>query len=367
MTTISAYASLFSNFGFDQYAAQQLSLGSVVKKESLVQQVISTRFGLSLFFATLFVMFGYSYSKNEVEFFLFAFQGITILAFSLNLQFYFVAERKTITIALIKTGVSLGILLCSLLLISGYDDLSKVTLINGTVTFVIYLLALLYALSRWHTGIHCVQINQMVELIKKASPLGLAMFMVQIYYSADIVFLGFTNPGTELGYYTGAYKIILILTIIPPLVYMVFLPELAKIESNHFQNSVTKLYIRILIISGAITSALFFLFAEQIVILVLGNEYIPATVIFRILLVNVFLVFVNVAIAHLFIAWNKHKKYFVVVSSGAVANILANVVLIPAYGIYGAAIATVIAEGAVCATALYYHHSLFGLMSRKTM
>lgn len=367
VTTISAYASLFSNFGIDQYAAQRLSLGSIEQKETFVQHVLITRFGLSLFFAALFILLGYSYAATEIEFSLFAFQAITILALSLNLQFYFIAEKKTITIALIKTLISLGILLFTLLFVSGYIDLPKVTLIHGVVTLIVYFVAVLYFFPVWRERIWLPSIHRMIEILRSAAPLGIAMFMVQIYYSADIVFLGFTNPGVELGYYTGAYKIILILTIIPPLVYMAFLPELSKIQAHHFQNRVTVLYIRVLILCGVIVSVLFFIFATQIIVLVLGGEYLPATGVFRILLVNVFLVFVNVALAHLFIAWNQHKKYFVIVSSGAVANILANVVLIPLYGIYGAAVATVIAEGAVCVVALCYHHSLFGLMSREKM
>jgi O-antigen/teichoic acid export membrane protein len=90
--------------------------------------------------------------------------------------------------------------------------------------------------------------------------------------------------------------------------------------------------------------------------------------VFTILLVNLFMIFVNVSLAHLLVAWNHHKKYLIVVSSGAIANIACNIMLIPTYGIIGAAIATVCAEVVVLGTTLYYHNRLHGLFaSRKEM
>ena len=67
------------------------------------------------------------------------------------------------------------------------------------------------------------------------------------------------------------------------------------------------------------------------------------------------------------IAWNQHKKYLLVVASGAGANILANIILIPLYGIYGAAIATVIAETAVFVMAIYFNKKIFGLFTDTGM
>ena len=48
----------------------------------------------------------------------------------------------------------------------------------------------------------------MKALVRHSFPLGVSALMIQIYHSADIVFLGFTNPGIQLGFYTGAYRII---------------------------------------------------------------------------------------------------------------------------------------------------------------
>jgi O-antigen/teichoic acid export membrane protein len=76
---------------------------------------------------------------------------------------------------------------------------------------------------------------------------------------------------------------------------------------------------------------------------------------------------VNVALAHLLIAWGENRSYLFVVSSGAAVNIVLNFVLIPLYGINGAAIATVCAEAAVCVAAWYYLRKTFHFSIAKVI
>ena len=113
----------------------------------------------------------------------------------------------------------------------------------------------------------------------------------------------------------------------------------------------TKEYILVVIGSGIVIVGTCYYFSKDIIALVLGTQFAPSTTVFEILLLNAFLIYVNVALAQLLMAWGENRSYLFVVASGAVVNIVLNFVLIPMYGINGAAIATVCAE-AQCALRL---------------
>jgi O-antigen/teichoic acid export membrane protein len=362
---VSAYFILFSNFGIEQYSAQQLSSRDIPAEDTVIEKVIGARLLLSSIFVIVFLIFGIFYSRNQSVFFLFVFQSILIIAFAFNLQFYFVAANKIRLLALLRGGTSLVILFGAIVFITESSDLPKVTLISGMTTLVFFLWSVYYVFSHASRSIVIPTYRDIITLLKNAAPLGISALMIQIYHSADIVFLGFTNPGIELGYYTGAYRIINVLSIVPGLWYLIYLPELAKISKSHFSSRRTKEYIVITIGSGIFITAVCYIFSIELITMLLGKEYIPAKTVFNILLVNTFMIFVNVALAHLLIAWNHHKNYLVVVSSGAIANIVGNIMLIPSYGIIGAAIATVSAEVVVFGTTLYYHQRLHGLFAQR--
>lgn len=364
VSAISAYVVLFSNFGVEQYAAQSLAARPLNENKELIGNVLGSRVILSLALIIPFIGFGILYSNTSGEVWLFVFQSIFILAYALNLQFYFIATKNINTLALIKTAVSSSILVCTYLIIKSPSDLSLVTLVSGTITFLVFIWGVRYLFRKERLRYNIFSSTNILPLLKNAAPLGVSALMIQIYYSADIVFLGFTNPGVELGYYTGSYRIILFFTLIPGLIYSIFLPELAKITSNHFRNSYTRIYIGLLISMGCILTVISYIWAEEIIGLVLGETYLPAVSVFRILLFNVFMVFVNVALGNLLIAWNMHNKYLLVVAFGAVTNIVFTFVLIPRYGIYGAAVSTVLAECAVFVAALHYTKIYFGLFKK---
>jgi O-antigen/teichoic acid export membrane protein len=363
VSSVSTYVILFSNFGIEQYSAQRLSVSNSSSKDNLIGTVLGTRSMLSVLFIFLFIVFGYFYSNNESEFLFFIFQTTFILAFAFNLQFYFVALKQIKILALLKIGTSLAIFLCSVFFIANSSDLSKVSLINGIITLSFFMIGLKYAIGRKDWNLKLPTIKNIRLLLKTAAPLGISALMIQIYHSADIVFLGFTNPGVELGYYTGAYKIITVLSSIPGIFYLVFLPELSKITSKYFSSQHTKRYIVIVIFCGTLITVFCYLYSVQLITVLLGEEYRPAVDVFHILLINVFLIYANVALAQLLIAWNQHKKYLVIVSAGATVNIIFNIIFIPLYGIIGAAIATVFAELAVLIVTIYYHIRFHGLFS----
>ncbi len=363
VVTVASYVILVANFGIEQYATQKLSSVRVNDDFSLLGHVISTRVILSSILIIPFNVFGIFYAESKEVLWLFRFQSIFILAYAFSLQFYLVSQRRIASLAAIKVLTAAVILIATWMFVKNSKDLSLVTLVSGVTTFVLFLIALRIVLKKDALRFSIPSFSGIGNLLRNAAPLGVSAFMIQIYYSADIVFLGFTHPGEELGYYTGAYRLILILTMISGFIYQIFLPDLAKLTGNYFQQIQTRTYIAVMICTGGIVSTVSYIWAYDIINISLGSEYIPAVGVFTILLLNVFMVFVNVSFGSLLIIWNRHKEYLIVVTAGAMTNVVSNIILIPKYGIYGAAISTVAAECTVFLTALYFNQKIYGLFN----
>ena len=359
VTSISAYVMLFANFGIESYSTQRLaSDGGMVSKRTL-GTIIGTRLLLSILFIIPFILFGIYYSQTTPTKLFFVFQSIVIFAYSFNLQYYFVAVREVKTLAFIRTGSAVFILIATYCFIMGPSDLQYVALISGCVTLLFYLWSVRHVFTKLETKFSLPRFAEMKTLIRYSFPLGVSALMIQIYQSADIVFLGFTNPGIQLGYYTGAYRIINLVGAVPGLLYLTYVPDLAKITDGHSIAKATREYIAVVIGSGIVIVGICFYFSKDLIALILGPQFAPSRTVFQILLLNALLIYVNVALAHLLVAWGENRSYLFVVSSGAVVNIVLNFVLIPLYGINGAAIATVCAEAMVCAAAWYYLKKTF--------
>ena len=61
-------------------------------------------------------------------------------------------------------------------------------------------------------------------------------------------------------------------------------------------------------------------------------------------MVNAGLIYINMTFGHPLLAWNREKAYMIVVGAAAVLDVLLNFLLVPRYGMIGAASATSVAQ-----------------------
>lgn len=365
VTIFSQYFSNAANFGLDQYTISKLSVEKDSDNENLLREVVGSRFYLSILSACVFMVIGMFYAKDAIQRLFFAFQGLVIIGTSVSPQFYFIVKGKFKEWSFSTTGISLVVLTCVFFLIKQPWQYPYAALLTACIYFLSFSVAWKIVKPLKKQFFQISVRNTLLPLLKKSAPLFISSLMVQVYYSADIVFLGFMHPGIQLGYYTGAYKIILIIATIPPLVYAVFVRDIAKAKDDTFRNSSVRLYITILLVLGIFFSLLLYGADEFIITVVLGKAFLDAKFVLHLLTINLFFIFVNVALANLLIAWDEHKRYMFIVMCGAAVNIGCNIFLIPLYGIYGAAISTILSEVAVFVASLYFHIRFFGLFRRK--
>ncbi len=180
-------------------------------------------------------------------------------------------------------------------------------------------------------------------IVVAAWPIGLLSLLGTIMLNTDMVMLGWMRSPAEVGFYAAAQKPILLLYILPTLIASAIFPIMARLahqDDTRFRAilergiAATLLLALPLVVGGVVLRA-------EIFQLFFRSEYIPAIPVFGILLFTLLLVFPTAILNNSILAYNRQKLFLRFFAVGAASNIALNALLIPPYGVIGAAFATV--------------------------
>jgi O-antigen/teichoic acid export membrane protein len=139
--------------------------------------------------------------------------------------------------------------------------------------------------------------------------------MIAIYYFADTIMLGFIKTKYEVGIYSAANKIFLLLIIPFSIIVSVFLPTIAK-NIKLVDRSFLYYYIFMIFI-GVFLGIIVYLYASEIIVLIFGNSFLSSVLPLKILALNTILVGINMSIGEPLTVWGNQKQYLIAVSIGA--------------------------------------------------
>ena len=181
------------------------------------------------------------------------------------------------------------------------------------------------------------------ELFSFSWPLvfsGLGMLLVGW---TDTIMLGFFKTVNEVGYYNTALPTSHLLYIVPQGLMMMVIPTLTYLfsrkEMDKF-NIITRTTTKWVFMINLILFSLFMMFGKEIISILFGAQYSIAGDVLRILSVGFFINYTMIFMGHMPIIKNRPKWDLFNISIVAITNIILNFILIPPYGIFGAAIAT---------------------------
>lgn len=184
------------------------------------------------------------------------------------------------------------------------------------------------------------------KIITIAWPFALLGLLGAITLNTDIIMLGWMQSAENIGYYSVAQKIILVLYVIPTLFATAAFPSwtrLAGKDQQAFGNLLVRILKIVFLIGIPITIGGIIIGYEMIETL-FGAQYLPAVASFRILLISLLINFPTTIVGNALFAYNKQKQFIIYAGLGAICNVIFNYLLIPIWGIEGAAISTVMTQ-----------------------
>ena len=248
-----------------------------------------------------------------------------------------------------------------------YEALTKIfqaILITGFGLFVLfnfpsvknlslsYLLAslfvLFFLLAFYHFRIYPLSLRWDEIIWKKflamSWPLALMAIFTGIHNYVDSIMLGYFGQITQTGWYNAALKIAQVSLIPAALISQSFYPALsiAFKESKERLQRIWNYHIKTLALIAFPMMIGGVVFAPRIIDFLYLPDFTPSILAFQLLIIMAGIVFLYYPFSQVLVASNQQKKVFWPIVAGGLLNVILNLILIPKYSLYGAAVATVI-------------------------
>ncbi len=192
----------------------------------------------------------------------------------------------------------------------------------------------------------CFDVEIAKKLLKDSWMLVFSSLVVMIYMRIDQIMIKEMLGDYEVGIYSAAVKLSEAFYFIPVLLTASVFPAIinARKESAAlYQKRMQRLY-AFLIWLAIIVALPMTLLSERLIMLLYGEAYLPAGQVLMIHIWAAIFVFIGVAFSKYLLAENLQRIAFQRTLIGAIANVCLNFILIPKYGLQGAAIATLLAQ-----------------------
>jgi len=183
-------------------------------------------------------------------------------------------------------------------------------------------------------------------LLRNSWPLIISGLVVTIYMRIDQIMINEMMGKTEVGLYSAAVRISEVWYFIPMLLTNSLFPSIVnakKINEKLYFMRLQRLF-TFMVWIGVIVAIIITFFSDQLVLLLFGDAYSGAGQVLMVHTWGGIFVSLGVASGSWFVNENLQHYSFYRTALGAFINVILNIILIPLYGLMGAAVATVVAQ-----------------------
>lgn len=357
--SIASYFILLAAFGFRYYAQRLVAShqGDSEKQSIDFWELMIVRLvpaGVSLMAYILLVILGFRSDENQLLLFI---MSVDIIAVIFDISFFFQGNEEFGKIVMCSCTIKLASVIMILMFVKRPADLWLYTLImvSATLANALFLWPFVFGIL---TRVSLRDVHPFKHFIP-ATILFLPTIAISVYTSLDKTMIGLiTQSSIENGNYEYADKIVKVVMTLVTSLGTVIVPRNSKYfadgEIQHIKDN-TELSVSFVFALGI--PLMFGLMATSNMFIpwFLGEGYDKAVILIKILAPLVVIIGLsNLFGVQLLIPGKQDKKFTVSITVGAICNFLLNLLLIKYLGCYGAAIASVIAEGTITLFMLFY-------------
>ncbi|MGQ9851054.1 MAG: oligosaccharide flippase family protein [Aggregatilineaceae bacterium] len=266
--------------------------------------------------------------------------GLTALFYAFEKAEYPAAITTVSTI--VKVTLGLG----TLLLGWGVVGLAGGAVITNLVT----LLVLGWLARPLAQGVFAERLDPSLlrHMVGESWPLMINHLLATVFFKIDVVLMEAINGNTIVGQYSTAYKWLDALNIIPAFLTMALLPVMAR-QAHEDRAALRRNYLLAvkLLVMVALPVAVITTFIAAPLIRVLGGaEYLPAGgIALQIMIWSIPIGWINSVTNYVIVALDRQRTLMAAFAAGVIFNVVANLLLLPAYSYRAAAAITILSEG----------------------
>jgi O-antigen/teichoic acid export membrane protein len=342
-----AYFHLLPDLGLSVLGAREVARTPAEARE-IARSVLSIRLPLAAVTIALYLAAVVLLPAPPLFKFVIAVQGGALIAAAISLEFVYQGVERMGILAVRNVLVAILTLIGAIVFVRQPADVPVAAGILVT-SMLIGNVWILFAFRRDFGSLRLPRpsITRWRPLLSQSLPIAASLILVTINLNIDQLLLGVLRSAEEVGLYGAAYRILLAATIPAQIIVMAFLPSLSRAYgSRDGMCERGRAFARVILPIGLPLCLAGALLAPELMA-IFGPQYAPAAVAFSILMVQGGFFYIQQLYAQALIAWNEQRRLLYALGIGGITNVLLNLLLIPRYGMEGAAIATVGAEVAI--------------------
>ncbi len=353
--SLMVFLNIFVDFGFNISATREVSLLRN-KKDNLSRyywNVFFTKFILIVLAFIILLIITSVVPKLETHQKIYLYSFGIVIGNNIFPAWFFQGIEKMKIITLMNVLAKVTFLILIFLFVKKPSHYVIVPVLNSLGFIVSGVLGLLLSLKYVHFVLPKAKI--MKHFIYENRSLIISNFATSIYTSGNTFILGLISGENIAGVYSSMEKLVTaIKTIYTPL-YQAIFPWLSTNTKQQIIN-----YIRVLIkpvsLSGILLVIFIFLFADKILDFIYDNKTIVAySNVFRILGFIAFFSALNMMyVSLMFPALKKYNYRMIPMVLGGIINLILAIIGAYYFGIYGVAVAAVLAEFSILIFAYFY-------------
>ncbi len=282
--------------------------------------------------------------------------SFAVIPFALDTNWAYKGLGRTNRVAIALVLAQLVSLVLIIMLVTSRFHVSRVPLIQVAADSAAALFLLLPLMrGRWLLP----SIESVRTLARQVRIVTVSRMMRTVIVSFDVVLLGLMVSNQQVGLYSAAYRIVFFVMAILYAAQAAFVSDIARARDQGAEMSAVlsrAIALGLLVtIPFAVGAAVV---AGPLIGTIFGEEYVDGAVALKLLLVGLVLLAMHGATRNVFLSIHRNDVELRLIGAGVVTNIILTLLLIPRYGINGAALATVGGEAAILLgvfTWLYRH------------
>lgn len=182
--------------------------------------------------------------------------------------------------------------------------------------------------------------------LKESWPMAAMAISVMIYFRVDVVILSLIKGNVAVGFYSVAYTLSEIATVIPGMFMFAIFPILSRLHQDSKTSVVDACAqsIRYLLYLGLPMAFFVTLWAKPIVTLLYGNAFSESATALQIIIWSAALMYVTMVLSSAGVAVNLQRLFMKITFLQVFFNVILNLLMIPTYSYIGASFTTVATE-----------------------
>lgn len=339
------YFAMFAALGVNSYG---LYLLAKEKDREAQQEIVSNIFSAELISGALATVLLVAYivcfpgsHKYTLPY------AIVLLAQGMFVDWVFVALQDMAFSAFANVfSYAINIALIFLLSYTDTTDVTQLVMSTALSTVLMYVFLCVMMKTRHGLTMRPHKVD-FFTYVKKGAPFMASGIFAGINANIDIIIMGFTIGASEIGYYSADYKLINMLISLCGVLFTAVYPKMIEhYGKGDYQYacdtcSILRTALLAFIIPCLILGTKY---SGPVLELLFGDEFSRGAAAFNILLIYVLLVYYRELFGYTLTSSGNQSAYMRIVMISASVNFGANMIVIPRFGIIGAAIVTLCSE-----------------------